>query len=59
VRAAWSSRAQGVGLSIRVRLAEREMEGLFEDIDDEGALLLKGPSGARTRITAGDVFFPA
>ena len=57
VRAAWISRAQALGSSIRVRLTDREMEGLFENIDHEGALVLKAPSGARTRITAGDVFF--
>ena len=59
VRAAWISRAHGVGSNIRVRLAEREMAGVFEDIDGEGALVLREASGARTRITAGDVFFPA
>jgi BirA family biotin operon repressor/biotin-[acetyl-CoA-carboxylase] ligase len=59
VRAGWVSRAQGLGASIRVRLAEREMVGVFEGIDDEGALLLREPSGTRTRITAGDVFLLA
>ena len=50
---------QEVGARIRVRLAEHDMEGVFEDIDEEGALILRDVSGARTRITAGDVFFTA
>ncbi len=57
VRKAWLMRASGLGHAIRARLADSEREGVFEDLDEDGALLLRGSSGALTRITAGDVFF--
>ena len=59
LRTAWLARAAGLGRPIRTRLAESEMHGVFEDLDDDGALLLRAPSGELTRITAGDVFFRA
>ena len=56
VRTAWRKSAIGLGEPIRVRLPNTELEGVFEDIDDDGALLLRA-GGAVRRITAGDVFF--
>jgi BirA family transcriptional regulator, biotin operon repressor / biotin---[acetyl-CoA-carboxylase] ligase len=56
VRAAWRKSAIGIGEEIRVRLPNAELEGVFEDIDQDGALLLR-ESGTVRRITAGDVFF--
>jgi BirA family transcriptional regulator, biotin operon repressor / biotin---[acetyl-CoA-carboxylase] ligase len=56
VRAAWRKSAIGIGEAIRVRLPNAELEGVFEDIDQDGALLLRH-SGTVRRITAGDVFF--
>jgi BirA family biotin operon repressor/biotin-[acetyl-CoA-carboxylase] ligase len=57
VRAAWMSRAAGLGHPIRARLEGNEMAGLFEDLDMDGALLLRQSSGALVRITAGEVFW--
>jgi BirA family biotin operon repressor/biotin-[acetyl-CoA-carboxylase] ligase len=57
VRKAWLSRASGLGHPIRARLADSEREGVFEDLDADGALLLRDAAGTLTRITAGDVFF--
>ena len=57
VRKAWLMRASGLGHAIRARLADSEREGVFEDLDEDGALLLRDPTGTLTRITAGDVFF--
>ena len=57
VRAAWLKRAAGLNHPILARLAECEMEGVFEDLDEDGALLLRAPTGALSRITAGEVFF--
>lgn len=57
VRAAWLARASGLGERIRVRLMDREMNGVFENLDDNGALLLRQADGALARVTAGDVFF--
>jgi len=56
VRAAWRKSAIGLGEAIRVRLPNAELEGIFDDIDQDGALLLRADGSVR-RITAGDVFF--
>jgi BirA family biotin operon repressor/biotin-[acetyl-CoA-carboxylase] ligase len=56
VRAAWRKSAISLGEAIRVRLPQGELEGIFEDVDADGALLLR-MGGAVRRITAGDVFF--
>jgi BirA family biotin operon repressor/biotin-[acetyl-CoA-carboxylase] ligase len=56
VRAAWLSRALGLGQPIRVRLAERETTGCFETIDDAGRLVLRTASGEAEAVAAGDVF---
>ena len=58
VRAAWLQRAAGLHGPIRARLEGREMIGVFEDLDQDGALLLRDPAGTLVRITAGEVFFP-
>jgi len=54
----WLKRASGLGGPLRARLADREMKGVFEDLDHDGALLLRMDSGL-TRITAAEVFFEA
>jgi len=56
IRAAWLLRATGIGSAIEVRLPDRTLAGTFEAIDEEGALLLRRPDGAREAISAGDVF---
>jgi BirA family biotin operon repressor/biotin-[acetyl-CoA-carboxylase] ligase len=56
IRDAWLARAAGLGQRIRARLPDQERAGVFEGIDEDGALLLK--EGNRTRaIAAGEVFF--
>jgi BirA family biotin operon repressor/biotin-[acetyl-CoA-carboxylase] ligase len=56
IRADWLARACGVGEDVRVRLAERELAGRFEALDETGALVLRLPDGNVTTIAAGDVF---
>jgi len=56
IRADWLARAAGIGEEIRVRLAERELVGLFEALNDAGSLVLRLPDGKVATITAGDVF---
>jgi biotin-(acetyl-CoA carboxylase) ligase len=46
-----------LGHAIRARLADSERDGVFEDLDEDGALLLRDSTGTLTRITAGDIFF--
>jgi BirA family biotin operon repressor/biotin-[acetyl-CoA-carboxylase] ligase len=56
IRADWLARASGIGEGVRVRLAERELVGRFEALDEAGALVLRSADGNTTTITAGDVF---
>jgi BirA family biotin operon repressor/biotin-[acetyl-CoA-carboxylase] ligase len=51
----WLERALGLCKPIRARLADREIKGVFEDLDHDGALLLRNDAGL-TRITAAEVF---
>jgi BirA family transcriptional regulator, biotin operon repressor / biotin---[acetyl-CoA-carboxylase] ligase len=55
IRADWLARAAGRGDPIRVHLAEEEVVGRFEDVDDAGRLVLALPDGSRRSISAGDV----
>ena len=58
VRAAWLELADGLGRAIEVRLADQTLDGVFDGLDADGALILTGPAGGRRRITAGEVFRP-
>lgn len=54
---AWLARAAGLGGRIRARLTNEEATGVFEGIDETGALILRERSGKRRTISAGEVFF--
>jgi BirA family biotin operon repressor/biotin-[acetyl-CoA-carboxylase] ligase len=56
IREAWLARASGLGSRIRARLAREEITGVFQGIDDSGALLL-GVNGGTRAIAAGEVFY--
>jgi BirA family biotin operon repressor/biotin-[acetyl-CoA-carboxylase] ligase len=56
VRAAWLARASGLGAPIRARLPSETRTGIFEGIDEGGALLLNEQGRVRA-IAAGEVFF--
>lgn len=55
IRADWLARAAGRGDLIRLRLADQELVGRFDDVDDAGRLVLSLPEGGRKSIAAGDV----
>jgi BirA family biotin operon repressor/biotin-[acetyl-CoA-carboxylase] ligase len=57
VRDAWLARAAGLGTRIRARLATEERSGMFEGIDDRGALLLNEGLGRTSVLPAADIFF--
>jgi BirA family biotin operon repressor/biotin-[acetyl-CoA-carboxylase] ligase len=57
VRDAWLARAAGLGTRIRARLAGGETCGMFEGIDEDGALLLRENPARLRVVTAGEVFF--
>ncbi|MFZ1947250.1 MAG: biotin--[acetyl-CoA-carboxylase] ligase [bacterium] len=44
-----------VGRQARVSTGRGDLEGTVVDIDDDGALVLRGEGGGRTRVLAGDV----
>ncbi|HEX3811189.1 MAG TPA: biotin--[acetyl-CoA-carboxylase] ligase [Rhizomicrobium sp.] len=56
IRDAWLARAAGLGSRIRARLSNEETAGVFEGIDESGALILR-ENGAVRHIAAGEVFF--
>lgn len=59
IRADWLARAAGLGEAVRVRLADREIVGRFEALDEGGGLVMRLPDGGATTIAAGDVLMPA
>lgn len=56
IRAAWLARAARLGEAIRARTGTTERRGIFETIDDSGALILT-VDGRREVIPAAEVFF--
>jgi BirA family biotin operon repressor/biotin-[acetyl-CoA-carboxylase] ligase len=54
VRDAWRARNVTLGRRVTVRTDGREIAGVAEDIDETGALLVRGPAGLE-RILSGDV----
>lgn len=57
IRDAWLARAANLGSRIRARLQTEETSGVFEGIDDQGALILREAQGRTRVIAAGEVFF--
>jgi BirA family biotin operon repressor/biotin-[acetyl-CoA-carboxylase] ligase len=53
-RQRWLSRAMNLGKPITVQLADRVMTGIFEGLDEDGALLLN-ENGKKTSIMTGEV----
>jgi BirA family biotin operon repressor/biotin-[acetyl-CoA-carboxylase] ligase len=56
LRAAWLARAARLGEKLIARLPHETVEGVFADVDHEGALVLS-QGGALRRIQAADVYF--
>jgi BirA family biotin operon repressor/biotin-[acetyl-CoA-carboxylase] ligase len=54
IRDAWRERSVTLGREVAVKADGRELIGIAEDIDDTGALLVRGQAGVE-RILAGDV----
>jgi BirA family transcriptional regulator, biotin operon repressor / biotin---[acetyl-CoA-carboxylase] ligase len=57
IRNAWLKRAGGLNQPATVRLAHETFDGVFEGLDENGALLLRLANGSTRYVTAGDVFF--
>jgi BirA family biotin operon repressor/biotin-[acetyl-CoA-carboxylase] ligase len=57
VRAQWLRFARGPGEAVTVRLPGETLQGRFEALDADGAMMLALADGRTRRVTAGDVFF--
>lgn len=57
IRAEWLRLARGLGEKITVNLPTGPLEGVFEDIDGSGRLVLRLQNSEIRHISAGDVFF--
>ncbi|SDY07232.1 biotin--[acetyl-CoA-carboxylase] ligase [Citreimonas salinaria] len=56
VRTAWLSHAARLGEVVTARLPQDRIEGIFETVDESGAIVLKTAQGRRA-IAAADIFF--
>ncbi|HVP65766.1 MAG TPA: biotin--[acetyl-CoA-carboxylase] ligase [Anaeromyxobacteraceae bacterium] len=54
VRRAWRERSATLGRSVRVEVDGGEVDGVADDLDESGALLVRSESGL-VRVVAGDV----
>lgn len=52
---AWLNVAEGRGKIVRAGPSDRRIEGIFEGLSDDGALILRLPNGEQRIIRAGDV----
>jgi BirA family biotin operon repressor/biotin-[acetyl-CoA-carboxylase] ligase len=59
IRAAWLEHAAGLGQAVTARLPSETINGVFQGLDADGALILAMPDGSTRAITAGEVFFTA
>lgn len=58
IRDAWRDKAFGIGGPIRLRLDHGEIDGVFVDLTEGGALLIEQANGRRREVAAGDVVYP-
>lgn len=58
LRAVWLASAHRMGDTIAASVGEDRIEGRFQGLDADGALILQDVGGVDHVITAGDVFFP-
>ncbi|MEO9968940.1 MAG: biotin--[acetyl-CoA-carboxylase] ligase [Hyphomonadaceae bacterium] len=54
-RQAWLERADGLGETVHIKCDDTIVEGIFADMDETGALLLRLPNGSIKTIRTGDV----
>jgi BirA family biotin operon repressor/biotin-[acetyl-CoA-carboxylase] ligase len=57
IREAWIARADGIGEPISASTGPERLQGVFEDIDPDGALVLRDGAGKAHRVTAADVYY--
>ncbi len=57
IRRQWLERAAGLGADVAVSVGGEVFAGIFETIDEEGRLIVRGHDGRRHEIAAGEVHF--
>ncbi len=55
IRKDWLERAEGIGKTYSAISQNKNLSGVFENIDKDGALILRLASGEKRRITSGEV----
>ena len=55
VYAAWRSRLETLGRQVRVTFRDQVQEGIAEDVDGQGNLILRRSDGSRVTVEAGEV----
>lgn len=55
VRKEWLARCNFIGRQVRITFQEKELAGMAQGIDQDGALLVRLPDGKVERVLAGDV----
>lgn len=58
IRSAWLNHAMGLGGEVTANLGDRSIKGIFQDLDENGALRLRLSDGEVMTIAAGDIVFP-
>lgn len=56
IRAAWMARAARLGETVTARTGSTSRQGIFDGIDDTGAMILRTPQGTET-LPAADLYF--
>lgn len=51
----WTQRAEGLGQMVEAGPVDARVSGIFEDLADDGGLVMRLPDGTRQTIRAGDV----
>lgn len=54
-RDAWRARLVTIGRNVRASWQGGSVEGVADDVDDDGALLIRTADGVLARVEAGDV----
>ncbi len=57
IRAAWLAQAHGLNENLKVTVSGKEQEGVFKEINEDGALILEDHKGKIFDISSGEVYF--
>ena len=57
IRTEWIARVRGIGEPMTAITSRNRLQGIFEDLDGDGALVLRDFAGNTHRVTAADVYY--